>query len=168
MARPTKSNPKGAQISPKFTPETINKLEQAFAIDCSIAEACFYADISVETYYTWCEKHAELSERLQRLRLRPILAARQKIVTAITNGPGTADAWQYLIRKRKEEFAELKKNEVTVQEVVTLEDLIDRDNAQDTLTTHRGIAKNPQQTESNSAIPLERGTDVLLEPKDSA
>jgi hypothetical protein len=33
MARPTKNNPEGKQKKPKFTEETVRKLEEVFSID---------------------------------------------------------------------------------------------------------------------------------------
>ena len=40
----------------KMTPETVKKLEEAFAIGASDGEACFYSDISKETLYTYQDK----------------------------------------------------------------------------------------------------------------
>lgn len=63
-----------------MTPEAIKKLEEAFALDCSIPEACFYADISKTTYYNWLEKDPELVDRFAALRERPVLLARTTVV----------------------------------------------------------------------------------------
>lgn len=87
----------------KMTPEVLGKLEQAFAIDATIEEACFYADINPDTYYAWKKAHPELSERMERLRNTPILAARQTLATAVKSDAQTA--LKYLERKRRAEFA---------------------------------------------------------------
>lgn len=92
MARPT-----------KMTEEVLGKLQQAFAIDATIEEACFYADINPDTYYSWKKANVELSEKYERLRNTPILAARQTLATAVKTDAQTA--LKYLERKRKSEFS---------------------------------------------------------------
>lgn len=103
MARPTPSNPTGAQKSPKMTPETVKKLEDAFAMDATIAEACFFADISHQTYHNWVNANPELFDKFTRLREKPVLMARSTILKDLGN-PESAK-W-YLARKAKKEFAE--------------------------------------------------------------
>jgi hypothetical protein len=87
----------------KLTKEVVKKLEEAFAIDATVTEACFYADISRETYYNWIEKHKELSDRFTALRNRPVLTARTTVVNAIKTDPDLA--MRYLERKKKGEFS---------------------------------------------------------------
>lgn len=101
MARPTENNPEGKQISPKFTESTIRKLEEAFAIDASVKEACYYADISTDTYYRWIKEYPELSYKLERLREKPVLKARQTVVKSLDQPDY---AFKYLEKKRKDEF----------------------------------------------------------------
>lgn len=108
MARPTKKNPEGAQISPKRSPEALLKLEQAFSLGCSDPEACFYAGIAPSTYYLWCKDEPEISERLKALKNKPILLARQKVVDDIKENVDTAK-W-YLERKCKNEFTTRTEN----------------------------------------------------------
>lgn len=96
------------QKKQKLTPETVNKLEQAFAIDATVGEACFYADISRETFYNWIKENKELSDRFDRLREKPILTARQTIAKSL-HEPEHAK-W-YLERKKKLEFS--TRNELT-------------------------------------------------------
>ena len=81
---------------------TIRKLEEAFAIDATIAEACYYADISQDTFFRWIKENPELSEKFKRLRQKPVLKARQTLVQALED-PKVA-AW-YIERKRKKEFS---------------------------------------------------------------
>jgi len=90
------------QKKQKQTPEVINKLEQAFSIDASIGEACYFADIAESTYYAWCAEDEVLSERFKRLRQKPVLKARQVIAQDMDN-PATAK-W-YLERKKSQEFS---------------------------------------------------------------
>jgi hypothetical protein len=35
----------------EFTDEVVKKLEESFAIDATVEEACFYANISRQSYY---------------------------------------------------------------------------------------------------------------------
>jgi hypothetical protein len=84
--------------------EKIKKLEEAFALDCSVGEACFYAEISHQTYYNWLEAKPELVERFKALRERPVLLARTAVVNKIKEGDADV-AMKYLERKRKAEFS---------------------------------------------------------------
>ena len=86
------------------TPETRQKIEEATALDASIEEVCFYADISRESYYQLIKKDKEFSDRLEALRNRPILKARQTVIAKI--GESYANAMDYLKRKKKLEFGE--------------------------------------------------------------
>lgn len=105
MARPTPNNPTGAQKSYKMTPEAIKKLEEAFAIDATVGEACFYADISEPTYYNFVKKNPQLLEKFNRLRNKPVLKARKTVVDSLDD-PNHAK-W-FLERKKKKEFGERK------------------------------------------------------------
>lgn len=87
----------------KLTKEVVKKLEEAFAIDATVTEACFYANISRETYYNWIEKHKALSDRFTALRNNPVLTARTTVVNAIKTDPDMA--MRYLERKKKGEFS---------------------------------------------------------------
>jgi len=85
----------------KMTEEVVKKLEEVFAIDGSIPEACYYANISRQSYYNWIDSFPEYKERFDRLRQRPVLKARQTVVKALDNPDY---AFKYLEKKRKKEF----------------------------------------------------------------
>jgi len=85
------------------SPETLKKLEEAFALDCTIEEACFYADITPKTYYNWIADDEVLLHRLVALRNRPVLTARKTVVDKIWEDAELA--LKYLERKRKGEFS---------------------------------------------------------------
>lgn len=85
----------------KLTPTVRQKLEQAFALDCTVEEACFYAKISKQTYYNWIDSFPELLESFDVLRNKPILKARQTVVNSLDNPDY---AFKYLERKRRSEF----------------------------------------------------------------
>lgn len=91
MARPTKQ-----------TPELMTKLEQAFSLGCSNPEACFYAGISESTFYEWIKADKKLSERFKALKNKPVLKARQTIVSGLDD---PANAKWYLERVKRDEFS---------------------------------------------------------------
>jgi len=110
--QPSKTGPKGPW---QMTPEVIQKLEQAFAIDATVGEACFYADISTSTYYNWVGANPELLDKFERLRHKPILKARQTVVNALDD-PDHAK-W-YLKNKKNTEFSERVENENKTEMVI--------------------------------------------------
>lgn len=103
---PRKTSPERKKTGPKGPSKlndiVVGKLEQAFAIDATIEEACFYAGINKDTYYAWKKRFPELSDRLELLRNTPILAARQTLATAVMTDSDMA--LKYLERKRRDEF----------------------------------------------------------------
>ena len=92
----------GPKTNWKMTPETIGKLEAAFAIDCSIVEACAFADINTDTYYQWIKINPELSDRFQRLQKRPILRAKDTVFKGLIGNPELA--LKYLKSRLPKEF----------------------------------------------------------------
>ena len=92
------------QKKQKQTPEVLGLLAQAFSIGSTIAEACFFAGIAESTYYEWIKVDPALSEKHKGLKERPVLKARQTVVSAMNNGDVATAKW-YLERKRKQEFS---------------------------------------------------------------
>ena len=86
-----------------MTPETVKKLEEAFAIGCSDLEACLYADISKQTLYTYQADNPKFLDRKEMLKERPILQARMTVVKALRHDSDMA--MKYLERKNKKEFS---------------------------------------------------------------
>ncbi|MCK9598074.1 MAG: hypothetical protein M0R37_12095 [Bacteroidales bacterium] len=86
----------------KLTDEVSLKLEQAAAIDATWEECAFYAGISPACLYNWLESVEGLRERLEALRNKPVLKARQSLVGSLDS---PEMALKYLERKRKVEFA---------------------------------------------------------------
>lgn len=86
----------------KLTPEVVTKLEEVFALDGTVEEACFYAGISRNAYYEWIKAKPELNDRFEELRQRPFLKARQTIVKNLDQ---PEHAKWYMERKKKLEFA---------------------------------------------------------------
>lgn len=86
----------------KMTESVVNKLEEAFAMDCSISEACVHADISRQAFYNWKEKNPKLFDRFELLRSRPFLKARRTIVAHLDDPDY---AFKYMERKKRKEFS---------------------------------------------------------------
>lgn len=87
----------------KLTDQMRSKIEEVAALDGSVKEMAYYCDVSHQTIYNWFEEDPKLFERVERLRERPILKARQTISKSLETPQG---AQWYLSRKKKLEFAE--------------------------------------------------------------
>lgn len=85
--------------------DTLRKIEDAAALGCSLSEIALYAGVHRETLRVWCNEDEALGYRIEELRERPILKARQTVVAAL-NDPEHAK-W-YLERKARNEFASRK------------------------------------------------------------
>ncbi len=81
---------------------TIGKLEEAFSLGSTVKEACFYAGIHPDTYYSWISKNKKFSDRFDDFRNMPILRAKVTLVNALSSDPYLA--LKYLERTQKDEF----------------------------------------------------------------
>jgi len=108
----------GPKTNWKMTKAVLGKLEQAFAIDATIREACFYADINEDTYYRWVKEDPKLSEKFSRLRQKPVLTARQSVVGNLKD---PEFALKYLKNKKNKEFNErqINKQDGSIKLIVT-------------------------------------------------
>ena len=87
-----------------MTPETIDKLEQAFMAGFSDEEACLHADISPDTLYTYCKKYPKFSERKELLKKRPLMQAKLNMLGFLKSKDKDSTKF-YLERKGRDEFA---------------------------------------------------------------
>ena len=94
-----------------MTPETVNKLEQAFSLGATDLEACFYAGISKQTLYNYQAKYPEFVDRKEALKDKLVLKARQVVASAMESGDKQTAQW-YLERKKKDEFSVKTVNDV--------------------------------------------------------
>jgi len=104
MTKKTKKTKNKGGRPPVIDDIVLQKLELAFAIDCSDEEACAYADISPATLYNYQNKNPEFLERKRQLAQKPILKARQTVVQKL--GDSYSNAMDYLKRKKKKEFGD--------------------------------------------------------------
>ena len=84
-----------------MTKEICQKIEEVASLGGTFEEMAMYADITRQSIYAYMEEHPEYSDRIDALREKPILKARNTIM-ADMDTPDTAK-W-YLERKRKSEF----------------------------------------------------------------
>ena len=87
----------------KMDKETVKKLEEVAALDGTVEEMCYYANISRQTYYNWIKSFPAMELEFDRLRQKPFLKARQTIVKNLDN---PVHAFEYMKRKKKAEFSE--------------------------------------------------------------
>lgn len=94
-----------------MTPDTVQKLEEAFSWGCSDIEACLYADICRQTLYTYQKNNPGFLDRKQALKKHPTMKARRNISRSIEGGDEKVSQW-YLENKEASEFSRLEKREV--------------------------------------------------------
>jgi len=87
----------------KLTENVVNKLEEIFALDGTVEEACLFADISKQTYYNWINSDPQMKARFDALRNTPVLEARRTVVKGLKEN--YSNAMDYLSRKKKLEFS---------------------------------------------------------------
>ena len=95
-----------------MTPEVINKLEEAFLMDCSILEACFYSGITKQTYYNYINDNPSFLSRIETLRENPVFQARKAVVSRLPDDPNLS--LKYLEKKKKDEFGQSQDINVNV------------------------------------------------------
>jgi hypothetical protein len=103
---------------------TIQKLETAWALGCSDAEAAYFAGISKAALSDFLKRNPKISERKEMLLEKPVLNARNTLHKAINEGNAEL-AFKYLERKRPDEFAIKQKLELSGELDVSNEDLSD-------------------------------------------
>jgi len=110
----SESNPNGRPTI--MTPETVKKLKEGFAQGFSVDNACIWADISKQTYYTYCEKEAGFLDLCKTLQKKPLIKSILVINKALNEGDVSTAKW-YAERKGKDEFC--LKTETTIDGSLT-------------------------------------------------
>ena len=88
----------------KLTPEMKSKIEEVAALDGTVEEMAYYCDVSRQSIYNYLEEDKELFDKVERLRQRPILLARQTINKKMTES--YSNAMDYVKRKKRQEFGD--------------------------------------------------------------
>lgn len=100
---PAKKKPEKRGPKTKLTDEARVKLKHAAALDASVEEMAYYCGVSRQTLHNWKKEDRELFDEIERLRQKPVLAAREAAVKKATESYN--NAIDYLSRKRKTEFS---------------------------------------------------------------
>ena len=82
----------------------VSKLKQAFSLGCTDEEACYYAEISQRTLYTYQKKNPKFVHQKELLKSKPVLMAREAVVKNLTKD-NPEFSMKFLERKKKDEFA---------------------------------------------------------------
>lgn len=85
-----------------MTQDVVRKLEYAFVYDSTVEEACLYAGISRDTYYNFCKKFPDFSDRIEQLRNATTFVLRKRVVLGAMEDANLA--FKYLERKLPQEF----------------------------------------------------------------
>jgi hypothetical protein len=72
------------------------------ALGGNIEEMAIYGGIHRDTLYAYLKQNPEFSDRIEALRLRPILKARITVINSLSEPP---HAQWYLERKARKEFS---------------------------------------------------------------
>lgn len=83
----------------KMTPETLEKLRQAFLFGATNDEACAYAEIHRDTLYDYMKKNPEYSYLVEQYKENPILKAKKTVMNSLDDPK--VSQW-YLERRAKE------------------------------------------------------------------
>lgn len=102
MAKKSTGNKRGAPV--KLNDENRIKLKEVAALDGSVEEMAYYCGVSHQTIYNWFDREPELFEEIERLRQKPILLARQRVIKGI--GESYSNAMDYLKRKKYKEMGD--------------------------------------------------------------
>lgn len=76
-----------------MTKEVLQKLEEAFELDCNDEQACFHAGISTSTLYSYQKKNPEFMERKTLLRTSLTIKAKIAIAKALDDGDVKVSMW---------------------------------------------------------------------------
>ena len=104
----------------KLTEDIRVKIEHAAAIDASVEEMAYYCDVSRQTIYNWFKRDPELFDKVERLRSKPILTARQTVAKGVSEN--YSNAMDYLKRKKRLEFGDNMKvdGEIAVTGIIQI------------------------------------------------
>lgn len=108
--KPVKKGKRGQPT--KMTPDNLRRIEEVAALGGNIEDMATYCDVHQDTIYNYFKEHQEYSERIERLRGKPILKALNTSVSAL--GEVGAAHW-YLERKRPKEYSTKVEVELTAK-----------------------------------------------------
>lgn len=90
-----------------ITPIIVNKLCEAFKVGLNTQEACRFADISRQVYYSRYKQDDQFHDKIESAKDHLKLKALSVVESSISNGNINTAKW-YLERKYRNEFGEDK------------------------------------------------------------
>ncbi|WP_438979916.1 hypothetical protein [Polynucleobacter sp.] len=97
MEEPIRRGPKN-----KITPEVIERLRQGFLIGANREQACAFAGISKQLFYTYIKTHPEIIDDIERWEASPILKAKQIVISELDKKDSATAKWY--LEKRDPDF----------------------------------------------------------------
>ena len=98
---------------PKINNEILQKLRTAFMMGCTDVEACLYSEINPRTLYDHQNRHPKFTQLKQYWKEYPVLKARKRLNTAISDDSDSHTFKWYLERARRREFGNVQTIEHT-------------------------------------------------------
>ncbi len=95
----------------KKTDELVKKLVEILRLDWTITEACSYANVSRESYYTWIKDDEEFSDKMEDAREYAFIEARRTINKAIKDWDGRLAL--DIMRRRDKRYKDKAESEVS-------------------------------------------------------
>lgn len=89
---PKEAKPKPGRPT-KLSEKTVSLLESHLQFGHSIAESCYAAKISRESFHKWFRESPQFADRMRQARSQIIQLAKQTVYGAIANGDTKAAVW---------------------------------------------------------------------------
>jgi hypothetical protein len=124
----------------KMTPDVVSKLEAAFLLGCTDAEACFSAGISRNTMHNYQTENPEFRDRKQTLKCNPVLQARRVIMDSLMAGD-VATANRVIDRAEGRKTAAFQRHQSMVSVTILPAITGVRNAARDTRTDKQGACR---------------------------
>ncbi len=93
----------------KLTPDTVGKLLKAFEYDWCVEDACEFAGIHKDSYYTWLKENPAFSDEITTFKRHVANNAVKNISEAISNGDISTSRWY--AEKRMKDFIPKQQND---------------------------------------------------------
>lgn len=94
--------PKKSGRKSVVTSEVLEKLEQAFSVDCTVQEACIFSGISRSALFRYSRANPDFETKKERWKTKLVLLARIEVIKGLRGNPDLA--FKFLERKLPEEF----------------------------------------------------------------
>lgn len=82
----TKAQKKNPGWRPSKKKEAVEKLVEAFKMDCNISQACSYAWIDRQTFYNRIEKDKKFFGKIESAKERPLIRSKKTVMNSIDEG----------------------------------------------------------------------------------